>query len=153
MSSVLNFLQRLFLGIWIGEMVFFAAVFAPRVFKVLERHDASKLQNAVFPPYFMLGLICAAVVGLTLALGVRPSVNWKLWTSVACFVFAAGIFAYSRWVFTPKIAALGEVMTNPASLAQVTDEMRAQFQSLHKLSVQSNAGALLALLALLGLLV
>ena len=147
---IANYLQRLFLGIWIGEMVFFAAVFAPRVFRVLTRQDASKLQNAIFPPYFMLGLICAAVIALTLIFA-RPT-GTKLIVALVCLVLAAGIFAYSRAVYTPKIAALAAIITDPAQAASVTDAMKEEFASLHKASVRTNGVSLFALLGLLGAL-
>ncbi|NCN27128.1 DUF4149 domain-containing protein [bacterium] len=42
--------------------MFFSFVFAPRVFSVLEKSDAARLQNALFYPYYFSLCVCAALV-------------------------------------------------------------------------------------------
>ncbi|NDE18443.1 DUF4149 domain-containing protein [bacterium] len=56
-GAVVRYARRLSLAIWIGQMVFFGAIFAPRVFRVLERPVAGNLQAHLFPPYFAMGLV------------------------------------------------------------------------------------------------
>src|SRR5437899_756535 len=54
-------LYLLTLGVWIGSISFFSFVVAPTVFKVLKPEDAAKLQRAMFPKYYLTGIVCVAV--------------------------------------------------------------------------------------------
>jgi len=61
-AKFFDYLKKLALVFWLGEMLFFAFVFAPRVFKILPRPQAADLQAALFPPYFAIGVICSIVI-------------------------------------------------------------------------------------------
>jgi hypothetical protein len=150
---ILSFFQRLALTFWLGEMLFFIIIFAPRVFRVLERPAAAKLQASLFPAYFAGGVIAGLIfIVLSLALishrKATPSDRWRYRILVPLALFAWVIFVYSRWWIVPAITEL-----QPAVLtAQVLPEIQARFDSLHALSVQINGAALLALLGTLFLL-
>lgn len=156
----LRYLQKLALAFWLGEMLFFISVFAPRVFRVLPRDMAGQLQNSIFPGYFTVGVACAVTLIVAqlilIALGMRAPARAKprrqrtdarsrrqVWT-LTLSVFAGGIFAYCLWVVTPQLAQL-----QPQMLANPSAEISDAFQSLHRWSVRLNAAALFALLALL----
>jgi len=150
--AVALYARKLALAFWIGEMLFFAAIFAPRVFRILPRPLAGELQAAIFPPYYTAAVICGLIVLATmfLAPASRPRVTGTL------VLGATLIMAYSLWSITPRLTALQPellgTLAAPADPALVDPLKRAEFDGLHKASVRANAGALLALLAALALL-
>ena len=147
--ALLVYLQRLALVFWLGEMLFFAFVFAPVVFKVLPRDQAALLQNNLFPKYYLLGLICAASIFFLEILRYQWSQSRLVFSkkyrppgrSIFFFVFlgvAAAAFSYSYFVLLPNFELI----------ARDSEE----FKLLHSLSTQLNGVALVALLIVLGLL-
>ena len=151
LANVGIYLTRLGLVFWLGEMLFFIAIFAPRVFKILPREMAGQLQGAIFPAYYFAGIICAIVVAVGFALryfgmdatlprGNKAVITGVLWT--VAFV----VFIYSYKVLTPEIDALRVQMH---ATPTPTPELQASFDVLHKLSVRVNSAALFALLGLL----
>jgi hypothetical protein len=153
MSRFLFFLQKLALSFWIGEMLFFIIIFAPRVFKVLEKPQAADLQANIFPAYYLAGCICGVVfVIASLMRGFQnsaalPGRRTSSWIYGLAF-FAIAVFTYSLLCITPEISALQPELFSTTP----TPETRAQFDHLHSLSVKLNGAALLSLLALLFLI-
>lgn len=151
MVSFLRYLQRLSLVFWLGEMLFFAFIFAPTVFRVLAREEAAKLQQALFPQYFTVGLVCGVLILVTEFLmrhfytdAVINDRKYFVFLSVSIFCLA--IFAYARFSVVPHMDAIrAEAMAVPAGTHEV-------FHKLHRLSVGLNGAALVGLIILLGLL-
>ena len=112
-------------GMWLGAMVFFAAVVAPTVFGTLEPVEAGRMIRRVFPKYYLFGLVCITVA--LLASLTRP--NW--WT--AAFALLLGITAYARQILMPRINTARDAML------EKHEEHSPAFTRLHKLSVQLNA--------------
>ena len=52
-------------SIWVGSIIFFSAIIAPTVFKVLDEKSAGLFLRAFFPKYYIFGLI---IGGLSLVL-------------------------------------------------------------------------------------
>ena len=52
-------------SIWVGSIIFFSAIIAPTVFKVLDEKSAGLFLCAFFPKYYIFGLI---IGGLSLVL-------------------------------------------------------------------------------------
>ncbi|MBT5644319.1 MAG: DUF4149 domain-containing protein [Gammaproteobacteria bacterium] len=44
-------------SIWVGSIIFFSAIIAPTVFKVLDEKSAGLFLRAFFPKYYIFGLI------------------------------------------------------------------------------------------------
>ena len=119
------------LGVWLGSMVFFSFVAAPRVFAVLPDDDAGRVVNDIFPRYYAFGLalgVVAIAAGLVLGTsdGVVPDV--LLLGPVAVAVAANG---YARWGLVPKMERAG-------------DDAFAQY---HRQSVALNGVAMVAVTA------
>jgi NAD/NADP transhydrogenase beta subunit len=57
-------IQKISLALWLGSLCFFSFVIAPTVFKVLEKSEAARLQNVLFPKYYLLGVICGILLFL-----------------------------------------------------------------------------------------
>lgn len=150
MLALGTYLSRLGLVFWLGEMLFFIAIFAPRVFRVLPREMAGQLQASIFPAYYTAGLISAALVLVGIALrrmgGDALTLNSrKLTIALGLVAFAAIVFAYSRWSLTPELNGLRPQIES-------SSEAAARFKELHSQSVKVNGAALLALLVLNALL-
>src|SRR4051812_8689445 len=114
-TGVGQYLSRLGITFWLGEMLFFIVIFAPRVFKVLPRDLAGELQGHIFPPYYAAGLISAGLIAIgvllrhfdgdsTLPTGTRGAVLLGL------IAVAAVIFAFSLYTLTPEIDTLRREM-------------------------------------------
>ncbi|MBS1984590.1 MAG: DUF4149 domain-containing protein [Bdellovibrionales bacterium] len=142
--AVARYLSRLALVYWLGEMLFFISIFAPRVFKVLPRDMAGQLQASIFPAYYSAGIVAALVLAFSLCLRrLGGEVELDLTKSLALVGVACVIFLYSRFSITPELNALRPLIATDASAAE-------RFNVLHKMSVRVNSAALFALLALLG---
>lgn len=152
MNATFAYLRNLSLTFWLGEMLFFIVIFAPRVFKVLERPDAAKLQGEIFPAYYMAGIVCGVIFLTSLVfqeLFNRNQIQAWPWISMGLALLALLVFVYSYYVLTPEIKALQPLILPPVE--QMNPEHKVAFDKLHKLSVRVNGAALLALLALLKL--
>jgi hypothetical protein len=118
-------------AVWLGSIVFFSFVIAPTAFTALGREGAAPLMRALFPRYYLLGLISGGVMLVTaLTLGAELRITIPL-------VIALVLVAYARQVVTPSV--------NRARDSH--DEQR--FARLHRLSVQMNL-VVLCLLLLIG---
>jgi hypothetical protein len=126
---------------WLGGMVFFSALVAPIVFKELPMAEAGKFVSALFPRYYLLSYVCGGL-GVFLAIylcAVRtPRVWWAL--AAIALIIALGLSAYAGAVVRPQADAIRTV-TEEANPDPVR---RAEFDRLHRLSVQLN-GAVMAL--------
>lgn len=133
-TTVTSLVADAALGIWLGSMVFFSFLGAPRVFRVLDDAAAARVVNAIFPRYYVFGTalgvvaVAAGLVGGALS-GFDPA-TWALVLAAAVGVVAS---AYARWVLVPKMDAAGE----------------GAFERYHSLSVTLNGVAMLAVAAAL----
>lgn len=158
-----RYLQRLALSFWLGEMLFFAFIFAPRVFKVLPRPMAGDLQNHLFPGYFSVGIVCAIIIIAGQFYLIRKSVKGIYWAK-ATVAEARGpgrrygpliiatlcgtIFAYCLVLIAPRLTELQPLLAQATASA----ELQAEFAKLHSLSVSLNGIALVGLFILLALI-
>jgi Domain of unknown function (DUF4149) len=136
-QSVLVYVRKLFVAIWIGKIVFFATCIAPTVFKVLERGDAAALQAQIFPKYFGLGLIATSgvlLISLMTFFSDRASTRAKI--AIGLSAVAVGIYINLLYSITPDIMRLQpEVLLLPkGSLEPVALE----FANIHSISTTLN---------------
>ncbi len=140
------FLYLFALACWLGGMIAFVA-FTAVLFSRLPVTDAGKVVSTIFPYYYLTGYVAGGIgVVLTVyfALGGRGRVWWIC--SAALLAAALGLTVYAGAVLRPRIEAVRGVVeqTDP------NPEQKAQFDALHRLSVQINGGVmLLDILALL----
>jgi Domain of unknown function (DUF4149)/Domain of unknown function (DUF1772) len=134
------------LGCWLGAIVFFSFFTTPTIFGSLPKAEAGIVIRALFPRYYMLGYI-AGTVSLILAIyftAVRDSRVW--WgTATVALALALGLTFYAGTVIRPRVNAIRSV-TEESNRDPVR---KAEFDSLHRMSVMMNAGALLMNLAAL----
>jgi hypothetical protein len=132
--TFLRYLLVIAWAAWLGSVVLFSFVVAPTAFGALGREGAAPLMRAIFPRYYLAGLVSG---GLMLLAAFALSADLRL---IAPIVIALVLVAYARQVLTPA--------ANQAR--ERHDEER--FARVHRLSVQLNL-VVLALLLLLGAVV
>ena len=120
----LTLLAAVATAILLGGMVYFAGVFAPVVFRNLPADVAGGLIRRVFPVYYLVGLVLAALAGVV-ALPGRPVEGAVLLAVAVGFLFA-------RQVLMPRINAARDSGAD------------ARFSRLHRFSVAINMVQLLA---------
>jgi hypothetical protein len=120
-------------GALAGSMVFFGAVVAPLVFRVLPADAAGTFLRAFFPAYYIWGMALASVAALVAVFADPPS---------AALCIAVGVlFVFVRQWLVPRINRARD-----ASLAGDADAGK-RFERMHRLSVAINMMQLVALLA------
>ena len=128
---------------WLGVMGFFAFVAAPAAFGTLERDAAGRFVAAVFPRYYLLGVVLGVVALAGLAgpqfSGAGRPAGWLPLVLVLAMV---GLTLYAWLAVLPAAQAAREAMrvapAGPASIEAVT------FARLHRLSTILNAAVMLA---------
>jgi hypothetical protein len=134
------FFYLLALVCWLGGMIFFTAIIAPVVFKLLPIADAGKLVAALFPRYYILGYVAGAI-SVALAIYFVVEHPARLWWSLSALALATalGLTIYAGMIVRPQVDAVRTVVEdqNP------DPARRAEFDRLHHLSVMLNGGVML----------
>lgn len=123
-------------GLLLGGMVFFAALVAPVVFRVLPAEPGGRFIRALFPRYYVW------VIGTAAAAAVALFPLSKLDAGIMAAVAALGLWL--RQVLMPQINAASDAMKAGDAAA------KAPFDRGHRLSVMANLlqmGAAAAVLA------
>ena len=108
----------------LGAMIFFSAVVAPVVFKVLPEVSAGQFLRALFPRYFLVNGLVAVVAGV---------IAWRALESV--LLVASGVLLLLlRYVAVPIINAARDAMLAGQSGAA------SRFALWHRSSVVLNVG-------------
>jgi len=151
MYSFLIYLKQLSLSFWLGEMLFFVIIFAPRVFKILSRESAAKLQASIFPGYFWVGFICGLILILfyLYSIFINTSATSKDYYGLALSIISCAIFAYCLFTLNPEISELQKTAINFPK--DSSEQVVVDFQEKHKLSVKLNVIVLVILLVLIAL--
>lgn len=114
-----------------GGMLFFAALFAPMVFRKLPREDAAALMRGIFPIYHR-------VMGIVAILALLPlAPQWSYGPEVATLAVVAAGFIFANTVLRPRIDAARD------------SEDKAVFRRLHRASVIINMAQLVAVTVVL----
>jgi uncharacterized membrane protein len=156
MIQMVRWCYLLTLSVWLGSVIFFSFVVAPTIFRVLSQNDAAKLQRALFPRYYLVGIICAAAgilcVGWLLA--EHAFGKWPALLSLLLLAAMGGTNLWLRQAVVPRMTVLRELRSPAIGSGQLPDPAAdEEWKSLHRLSVQLNAAVLLCGLTLLFLVV
>jgi len=139
MSQVLRFVRVFALGTWLGAIIYFAAVVTQGAFAVLpNRDEAGLLVGFTLGGLHLMGMIAAVVfVAASMALG--RSLRAFIEPAVLYVILMAAMTIASQDYVMPRMAVLrsqmGSVDATPAS-----DSRRAEFDRLHRVSVDLEGG-------------
>lgn len=111
-------------------MIFFPAVVATSVFKVLDEKASSKFLRIFFPKYYLFGFILSC-------LGLLTSILKQDKISLFFFIFISSSFIFSKQILMPMI--------NKAK----DESKEIKFNKLHKLSVFINLLQIISCVVLL----
>ncbi len=143
--TLLKFLMLLALVVWIGGIIFFAAVLAPAAFAVLPTHQlAGNLVNRTLAVLHIMGMICGvaylvcSMVHLRLAKGSAQFLSVPHLLVIAMFLLTlVGHFGIAR-----RMHVMHQQMGVIDELAQ-DDPRRVYFNRLHAWSTQVEGVVLL----------
>ena len=110
-------------SIWVGSIIFFSAIIAPTVFKVLDEKSAGLFLRAFFPKYYIFGLIIG-MLSLILIFLLNIPVNTML---LALLIVMIALTVTSK-LMIPVINAARDMGETGAS----------RFKKLHTMSVMLN---------------
>ncbi len=157
MVPFVKWFYLLALSVWIGSIVFFSAVVAPTVFKTLPSDDAAKLQRAIFPRYYLLGLVCAAVGIVCVGWLLADRAWFGKWPGILSLLLLASTGGTDGWLLmavVPRLNELRERKTPVIGSGKLPEpHWEKEWKELHQTSVQLNFAVLAGVLALLFLVV
>jgi hypothetical protein len=131
--TILALIALFSVALLLGGMVFFAALIAPLVFRVLPPDQGGRFIRTLFPRYYVWVLACSAAVAL-FPLS-KPDAG--------IMAVVAGLAWWLRQSLMPRINALSD-------LAKAGDaEAQKGFDRAHKLSVVANLLQMMAAAAVL----
>jgi len=151
-EHILIFLNILAMAILVGKIVFLSFVTAPVLARTLDAESFSRVVRSLFPPYYGLGMISAAIGwASSIALGLLNSLESLMLIPATLWL---GILAIEHYCRTPLIAQINE-LSDELKVKQAkglnTPELLKRRDGLHRLSVQLNSIVLLMGLCLIGL--
>jgi Domain of unknown function (DUF4149) len=129
--SIAHAVGTLLSSVALGGMLFFAAVFAPAVFRTLQPATAADFLRQVFPVYYRVLTALTILAALLL---------WDRWEALVLAMIAL-LFVFARYGLMPRIS-----QARDARLDGDESEGRT-FVRLHRLSVVINLSQMAALLA------
>ncbi|HTW24547.1 MAG TPA: DUF4149 domain-containing protein [Candidatus Baltobacteraceae bacterium] len=146
MLSTLRFLRFLSLGAWIGAIVYFAAVVTVGAFRVLPSQDtAGLLVGDTLSGLQLMGLIAAAVfAAASLAISRSPKAFAE--PAMLGVILMAVLTIVSQNYVIPRMDVLRGQMMSIQDTPR-NDPRHVEFDRLHKISVDLEAGILLVGLA------
>ena len=152
MSTILRTAELLCLSLWLGSDVFLSFVVAPGAFSVLPARDqAGAMVGYALSRLHLLGIICGVLFLFARLLRTRTFASIVAPAALAVVLMIA-LTAASQYGVSARMARLraemGSIQSTPAE-----SPLRAEFDRLHRRSVQLEGGVLLAGLAALYLLV
>lgn len=138
--TLLGILELLGLGIWVGAILFFSAVAAPTAFRSLDSENAGIYIRAVFPRYYLFGLV---VGGFTIGIGIVFRFLSANWGGLSLLTLGlVGVMwvttAYAHFALRPQIEVLREARARASQGTPEYESANEQFRANHLLSVVLN---------------
>ncbi|HVP52557.1 MAG TPA: DUF4149 domain-containing protein [Terriglobales bacterium] len=152
--SALRLFMLLALVVWIGGIIFFAAVVAPTLFKVLPTHQlAGAVVGRSLGILHWMGIVCGVVFLITSMLNsysARGAAHPFAPRHLLVYIMLA-LTAISQFVVSAKLLAMRTAM-GEIDLVPVTDARRLAFNQLHAWSTRLESGVLILGLVVLFLI-
>jgi Domain of unknown function (DUF4149) len=142
MTTLVRFLQFFTLGIWIGAIVYFGAIVAPAAFSVLTADQAGALVGLTLSRLHLMGIVAGIIYLLVTAIWARSAAALLRPGSLLVIAMVVLTFISQFWVMGTMDALraqMGSVAATPA-----TNNLRASFDRLHRISVDLELAVLIA---------
>lgn len=144
----MNYLKVIIISsvsIWLGAMAFFSFFVAPRAFSLLGREQAGLLVGAVFPRYYVFGIVMGIIALIGVLGRMLGGQHAPSWGSLVLVLVMLGLTFYAFLVLLPQ-AEQAKVAMRTAGAAT---DAAGSFARIHALSVVLNLVTMLAGLALI----
>lgn len=151
MMWLAKFVLTLAVAVWLGETVFLSLVAAPVLFSSMgSPQEAGSVMTLLFPPYYGVAALCALLVaGLSWWLWRRTPEQNRTWLLSGGLAVAGLVCVLWAWlVVLPRAHELRDA----TRLEPPPVGAKAEFDRLHRLSVQLNGAVLVLTLATAGVL-
>jgi len=151
-ERTLIFLNLLAMAVLVGKIVFLSFVTAPVLARTLDGNAFSRVVRNLFPQYYALGMISAAIGWSTsLTLGLLYGFESFVLIPSTLWLGILGIEHYCRTPLIGRINELSDELTARQAKGITTPLLQKERDGLHRRSVQLNSLVLLMGLCLLGL--
>jgi uncharacterized protein DUF4149 len=142
MTTLVRFLQFFTLGIWIGAIIYFAAIVAPAAFSVLTADQAGALVGLTLGRLHLMGIVAGVIYLLVTAIWARSAAALLRPAPLLVLIMVVLTFISQFWIsgtMDALRAQMGSVAATPA-----TNNLRASFDRLHRISVNLEVAVLVA---------
>ena len=151
-EHILIFLNLLAVAILVGKIVFLSFVTAPVLSRTLDTDSFAKVVRTLFPQYYALGMINAAVGWATsIALGLLNGFEPIVLIPATLWLGVLGIEHYCRTPLICQINELSDQLKLNHAKGLNTPILQRRRDGLHRLSVRLNSVVLFMGLCLIGL--
>lgn len=141
MTQGIKWVYLISLAMWVGSIMFFSFVIAPTIFKVLKPEDAAKLQRAMFPKYYLVGILCAGV-GIVCVGVLLFERSFGKWPGVLSLLLIAAMGMTDCWLRQSVVPHMAQIREQRAAAKEPDPAIEHEWKSLHRLSVQLNGAVL-----------
>ncbi len=141
MSNTFRFVRLLALGTWVGSIIYFVAIVTRGAFAVLTRDQAGALVGFTLAGLHETGII-AAIVFLIATVGLEMSFKSLARPAAIGVVAMLLLTLVSQRMVIPRMETLRREMMS-VDATPPSDPRRAEFDRLHGMSVDLEAGVLL----------
>lgn len=151
-ERILIFLNLLAVAVLVGKIIFLSFVTAPVLSRTLDADSFAKVVRSLFPQYYGLGMVSAAVGWTTsIALGLLNGFEPVVLIPATLWLGVLGIEHYCRTPLIAQINELSDQLKAKQARGLNTPLLQKQRDGLHRLSVQLNSVVLFMGLCLIGL--
>jgi hypothetical protein len=141
MDSLLKFLKLFALGSWVGSIIYFVTIVTRGAFAVLTRDQAGLLVGFTLAGLHEIGIM-AAVVYLIAAAGLSMSTKAMVKPAALGVILMLVLTLVSQRMVIPRMETLRRDMVS-VDATPPGDSRRSEFDRLHGVSVDLEAGVLL----------
>jgi hypothetical protein len=136
-----QYLHNLLLGLWVGALVAFAAVFAPSLFQVLPSNEAAQVVRTVLPRLDLYALVAGpALVALGLYADFPP--RGRSLVRIALLAAMVGLATANLFMVGPRLESLRAQAQGQVSALPREHPTRRAFGRLHGVSTGLKLGEL-----------
>ena len=147
MRSFARFLLMLALVVWVGGIIFFAAVVAPALFSILPKPElAAGVVGVSLTALHLIGLACGIVL-FVLTFLIRPRKVRAVRALISLMVLLTTL---SQFVVMPQMQHIRDLVGGSIEALPAKDAGRAAFDRLHQFSVGLEGATLVAGLVVIG---
>jgi hypothetical protein len=146
-----QYVHSLAVAILLGKVLLLSFVVAPILAKNLERDAFAKVVRQLFPVYYVLGMMAAAMGLLSVAvLVVSRGFTWVFGVAAGMWLLILAAESYCRSPLTLQSNLLRDRLKEQEQLGTVDSQLQAAWNRLHQRSICLNSLVLIGGLVLLG---